>query len=375
VEPSAGKRLTGFIPTERPPAEQLNWLLNRFGAWTRWVAAMQLETWQAADFSSVTPATNWYTPHAMCAVPAYLTDASAVVAIDDDGYCIRSTADGRWWYAEGGGAGSLRVLWGSVTPSWCGLTGSDQATKMAVCDDGAQVDLIARCGPGFLGVWVASAPATAGTVRWRAAAHNWASPSWAYVIGGHTGRFNRLGGGGWADSGVPYAAAVDAIAHTHDTTNPYFLAAVTGRVVKSLDGVTGTWTVYNPGWGAFQASDLAYDVTSKRWIAVGMAAAGNLWVSDDNGATWTEQAGVCPWTVTAGRKHIACDGRGGWVVTGSTDASTSAAGDPVYYSVDNGDTWYAITTPLDFSAGVVYQDGYFVAAGYARAYRTVAGER
>jgi len=375
VEPSAGKRSTGFMPTERPPAEQFNWLLHQFSLWERWTAALQLETWAAADFSGVTPPTDWLYPTAVCAVPAYLTTPSTIVAISDDGWALFSNSGGRYWVAEGGGANTLQALWGSVTPSWCGLTGSDHAFKVAACDDGTQVDLIAQCAAAP-GVWTTLTPATTGTVRWRAVAHNYASPSGIYVIGGHTGRLNRIvAGGGAQDSGVPYAAAVDVVAHTHDTTNPYFLAAVTDRVVVSGDGASGTWTVYNPGWTTFQASDLAYDSTSRRWIAVGMAAAGDLWVSDDNGVTWSRRQGVCPWISAAGRKHISCDGRGGWVVTGSSDHSLHSTWDYTYYSVDNGDTWYTTTAPAEVSAGVVYQDGYFVTVGYTGAYCTPAGER
>lgn len=377
VEPAAGKKLTGFVPAERPPAEHMNWLLNQTGLWARWASVLQVRNWRMGDFSGVTPGADWWIPHCMCSAPVAAGGGfvSLVAVEEQQHYVIRSSVDDTVWTAEGGAAGSLANLWGAPAAAHqhINICANSGGALVAVSDDGATNDLAATSplAPN----WGAIA-ALALTVRWRACENDWkATPSAAgtTVVGAHTGLLYVYNStlGAWTTAGTPYAAAVDVIKHTHDTANSYFLAAVTDRVIKSATGLSGTWSVITPSWGAFACSGLGYDADSKRWIAVGYGTAGDLWYSDDDGATWSSWAGAVPMLSANGRKSIACDGHGCWVVTGSTELT--GTDDPMYWSVDNGATWNTLAYPTAFASGVAYHNGHFVTCGYSAGYRSLLG--
>lgn len=117
------------------------------------------------------------------------------------------------------------------------------------------------------------------------------------------------------------------------------------------------------------------DVTPRNWTAIEygngifMAIAGAGGVSEADrvaryiSGTWTN---IGPTTGTGNPqwRSLATDGAGNWVICG-----TNSGGNQVYYSPDNGATWYAATT-----AGVHLSTAHWYAAAYGAGIFVIGGQ-
>jgi hypothetical protein len=134
-----------------------------------------------------------------------------------------------------------------------------------------------------------------------------------------------------------------------DVGNPSWLILTDNRCLVSADGAT--WSDQAHGFGVLPTDHktAAYSRSSRRWVAVlGGASAGNVAYSDDNGATWTINVGVLPNVTGASYPSIVCDGYGTFVANDD--------GQDLWVSTDEGITWTQIM--LDGYPGVT--------AGYDR---------
>lgn len=118
-----------------------------------------------------------------------------------------------------------------------------------------------------------------------------------------------------------------------------------------------TWEAYSPT--TTHLWDVDHNVKTNRWIAVGGFGPAKLFISDNEGLTWTEKTtGITDAsfiTSTIAYYGISCGSDKTWVLTGSGNTVSGFAGF-ILYSSDDGETW--APAELEGSPGTHFQFGY-----------------
>lgn len=120
---------------------------------------------------------------------------------------------------------------------------------------------------------------------------------------------------------------------TDDPGNPSWLILTTTQACRSADGLTWNQAAHGFPGNAPEKKTAAYSRTSGRWVSVmNGVAAGVVMYSDDLGATWTTIAtALVPPPGGGNPLEIACDGHGTFVI--------SEINGHIWVSVDDGLTW------------------------------------
>jgi len=392
VEPAAGKIATGRIPEERPPAEETNWWRNKAAAWLRWVSGVHSRNWTAADFTQVSAvpwpplsAQLWH-PGAVC----YDAGNKCFTALNLEGNTITSYDSGDYFnptvtaYTPGGQGiawadESTKLLinppntpWGAVVGSalpgtYVDIASDGAGNRIAVCDDGAGVDLLARSLA--YASWTIQTPASTGA-DWRAVDHD-GSGLWA--ICDSTGQIDTSPAGAvWTarTSGLVGGVLPGCLRHTRDAANATWLALDSTNKTTSADGIT--WSAAAHGLPA-QPLALAYDALYQRWACV--ASSGGvqyLYTSDNNGTSWTQRAALA-FTGAAPFWWLSSDQQGVFVVLASEYAASGNNWN-VWASLDGGVTSGRVDLPggqgLDAAAGLAYGE-VFAVVGSGTAWRSL----
>lgn len=97
-EPSAQKQAQGYIPGEKPNAQQLNWMLNSFGAWTGYIATGAAGVIPATDLTALAAIdTTGFTSRAALVANIGMYRWQSGSALTADGYTVvDSDVDGQW---------------------------------------------------------------------------------------------------------------------------------------------------------------------------------------------------------------------------------------------------------------------------------------
>ena len=143
-----------------------------------------------------------------------------------------------------------------------------------------------------------------------------------------------------------------------DTGNPFWIVLSDVELGISYDGGV-TWQTVTHGWApsvSLTNKAVAYSANSRRLVApVYNGASGDIYISDDNGVTWTKHAGVLP--DVGGALSIVSDGFGGFLVW-----ENNTTGYQYFVSGDDGLTWTACYLPMGDNSTTGWQSRMFHAA-------------
>lgn len=322
-QPSAGKVLEGFEPSERVPMQQLNFQLGTAGDWLAYMQDMKVTNWS----QSAPRGTSAYAIRAIVYDPVH----DSWVSVGDAGITARgrgawgSLPAGSGWIVQTGALGGVDMrgitqLAGNVVA--VGGTGTSYLSS-----DGGFGWTSHAIGGGVPGMFAVAAD-TVHTLFIAAGAALYTSPdgvTWtSRVAASGTLQFNGVCSN---PAGVSVAVGVGT-------------GFGTSAIYRSTDGVT--WAAQVSGTTVTYKS-VAWDSVSGIFVAVG--ASGCINTSPD-GVTWTAHFGLGGITISS----IAVDG-GHWVVGLPETASGRGA---IAFSHDQGATWGTFTFMGDGNAAPTY---------------------
>jgi len=345
VDPLAGKRAEGFLPTERPPAQHLNHVLNTIAKAAGFLIDAQWLNYSVINIQDHTPTISGGTfdvldwspdgggagvPRMVAVVdaitdaPAYSRDGrqwtgvsfSTTVGGPQGPRCLfYSTVAGLWIYC-GGGTGVSAIETSPTGETWTARVDPDAASnRMCLTEDpGGLIVMCRQSAAGFL--------TSPDGITWTARANPAAT--------------NNINAVRWsAEQGQFVAVGQDA-------------------ALTSPDGIT--WTDRSAGVTSAPGAlrDVAYDPVQDVWCAVGGVGA---IVTSSDGITWTDQSAGIP--ATLGNplfKSVESNGAGSFLAVGGSGE--------LLHSVDGGVTWRGVQPELQASVeGAKYLNSQWVLFG------------
>ena len=351
LEPSEGRKNTGWADENRPPARNWNWVWNNTYEWFRRIAGMSI-----ANFAeiAVTGPTNLRTMAYQAQLSLWLSAESGA------GAAYLSKDGGLSW-------SNVRTLTSTISNARCSAANNSQL--LVAFSDGS----IDYSDDGLGGSWANDTTPAMSTINAVATK----AGSVFTMIGGPNGAIEFASGGvatGWATptTGIGGSESVRALVSLGGTTWAAVagVAATTKLYISTDDGAIWTVSTADPSSG-FTVNDLAlaFNESSGRLVLLGVVATtAAIEYTDDLGATWNtasilDKPGGAPTGDAAGDiYHL---GAGIWVATGDFNSPGNLS--PIV-SVDDGVKWSAASALTVLTSSQSYALGcdgkkLFAAAG------------
>ena len=319
LEPSSGRKATGWAASDRPPAKNFNWFWNTASNWIAYLALVQLKNWILGGGAQTSGAVAAITS---CPTSSAVPETT-IVAVEDGGETIYSLDDGLTWAAGSGGTATLIE---DVTSN-----GSASAPHFVAVGADAGGGAVMESATGA--TWTDRDPAgTANTLR-----------SVAYDPVGAV--FIAVGDNGTiltSPTGVTWTSrtsgttenllSVDVQPDGHAK-----VCGLNGTALRSTDGgVTWQADTTPAAYATHDFGALAFSSGAAVWLAVSQQ--GSVMSCPEDGSAWSE---VVDLTGAFEDNTLANDGGYLWMARKD--------GVPIY-SIDDGLTWSQV--PISFSGGV-----------------------
>lgn len=307
VEPSAGRKAEGWEPTQVPPAEFFNWMMNSYGLWITYLS--EFLAWNWFDGTTFTGAGN---------VQGFAHDAGmdsgrGIYASVSANATRERSSDGLAWIAAATPGTSTSLL---------DIAGDQSGLMVAVGFD-AGGRTIETTADGD--VYTDRVPNAAGGGGDDFRGVVWDPSNSLWVICG-TGEAVETSPNGTAWTARVTPATDDLYAVATDGSSIIVAVGDAGKILTSPDGVT--WTV--------RVSGVANNLRDVVWAAdLGLfVAVGNTDVlTSPDGISWS--AATHPGTHIGSVQKIATDGRVLFMVGNATTGARD-------FSIDGGVTWKSI---------------------------------
>ena len=277
VQPPDGEAAAGFATGSRPPAEWLNWMFNRHGAWIDFLRGPNVESWTRLAVAGTELDSATYRRFAIDTANPQVTDAFRFVLLGEltSTSEIRVSKTGDEWVTRSTHAPAGLTALGVTATNW--LLGDDTgALYYGAIDDGT--------GTGPIGsdstAWSTATGTVSGTVREFAS-----NGSRVFCVSAGGGAYSDDDGATWATYSVSGTArSGDGWSTVYDGAR-WLFTTQSAQVYASSDGASfaykATFSGTSTPW--FLAVGAPGEVVAYRYHTASAA----MYRSTDGGATWT----------------------------------------------------------------------------------------
>lgn len=277
VQPPDGEAAAGFATGSRPPAEWLNWMFNRHGAWIDFLRGPNVESWTRLAVAGTELDSATYRRFAIDTANPQVTDAFRFVLLGEltSTSQIRVSKTGDEWVTRSTHAPAGLTALGVTATNW--LLGDDTgALYYGAIDDGT--------GTGPIGsdstAWSTATGTVSGTVREFAS-----NGSRVFCVSAGGGAYSDDDGATWATYSVSGTArSGDGWSTVYDGAR-WLFTTQSAQVYASSDGASfaykATFSGTSTPW--FLAVGAPGEVVAYRYHTASAA----MYRSTDGGATWT----------------------------------------------------------------------------------------